>query len=58
MEIELKKDIKKLQKSREQIRLWLSNNDIKDKDSLNEMRKQIEAVFIDFFKSLYRLSRH
>lgn len=44
-EQELKKEIKKLQRLREQIKTWQSSSDIKDKKPLNEARKQIETVF-------------
>ena len=43
-EIELKKEIKKLQRLRDQIKIWQSNDDIKDKQALKEARKQIETV--------------
>ena len=39
---ELKKEIKKLQRLREQIRTWISGNEIKDKELLVEKRQQIE----------------
>ncbi|KAJ3205899.1 CCR4-NOT transcription complex, subunit 3, partial [Dinochytrium kinnereticum] len=42
MEADLKKEIKKLQKSRDQIKIWISSNDIKDKRALIENRKLIE----------------
>lgn len=43
-ETELKKEIKKLQRLREQIKAWQSSNDIKDKKPLLEARKNIEQV--------------
>ena len=43
-ESELKKEIKKLQRLREQIKTWQSSNDIKDKKPLQEARKNIEQV--------------
>ena len=43
-ESELKKEIKKLQRLREQIKTWQSSNDIKDKKPLQEARKSIEQV--------------
>ena len=43
-ESELKKEIKKLQRLREQIKTWQSSNDIKDKKPLIEARKYIEQV--------------
>ncbi|KAG2229810.1 Not1 N-terminal domain, CCR4-Not complex component-domain-containing protein [Thamnidium elegans] len=42
-EQDLKKEIKKLQRLRDQIKTWLSSNDIKDKRALMENRKLIEA---------------
>ncbi|KAI8070561.1 Not1 N-terminal domain, CCR4-Not complex component-domain-containing protein [Gilbertella persicaria] len=42
-EQDLKKEIKKLQRLRDQIKTWLANNDIKDKRALLENRKLIEA---------------
>ncbi|KAF9364449.1 general negative regulator of transcription subunit 5 [Mortierella sp. NVP85] len=41
-ETDLKKEIKKLQRLRDQIKTWLSSNDIKDKRALLENRKLIE----------------
>ena len=43
-ESELKKEIKKLQRLREQIKTWQSSNEIKDKKPLLEARKNIEQV--------------
>ena len=40
----MKKEIKKLQRLREQIKTWQSSNDIKDKKPLIEARKNIEQV--------------
>jgi CCR4-NOT transcriptional regulation complex NOT5 subunit len=47
-ETELKKEIKKLQRLREQIKTWQNSNDIKDKKPLQEARKNIEQVCIAF----------
>jgi CCR4-NOT transcription complex subunit 3 len=44
LEQELKKEIKKLQRFRDQIKTWTSLNEIKDKKSLIENRKLIETV--------------
>jgi CCR4-NOT transcription complex subunit 3 len=41
-ESELKKEIKKLQRYRDQIKTWLSSNEIKDKRALTENRRLIE----------------
>ena len=43
-EADLKKEIKKLQRQREQIKSWLQSNDIKDKTDLIYQRKLIEKV--------------
>ena len=40
----LKKEIKKLQRSRDQIKTWATMNDIKDKKPLLEKRKLIETA--------------
>jgi CCR4-NOT transcription complex subunit 3 len=42
-EMDLTKEIKKLQCLRDQIKTWISSNDIKDKDHLVEARKLIET---------------
>lgn len=44
IEDDLKTQIKKLQRLRDQIKAWLGNNDIKDKNPLIENRKLIESV--------------
>uniref|UniRef100_A0A0B7AL50 CCR4-NOT transcription complex subunit 3 n=1 Tax=Arion vulgaris TaxID=1028688 RepID=A0A0B7AL50_9EUPU len=41
-EADLKKEIKKLQRLRDQIKSWITNSDIKDKSSLLEHRRLIE----------------
>ncbi|KAK3738730.1 hypothetical protein QZH41_018107 [Actinostola sp. cb2023] len=41
-EADLKKEIKKLQRLRDQIKTWVASNDIKDKKTLLENRKLIE----------------
>ena len=43
-EEDLKKEIKKLQRLRDQIKTWLASGEIKDKSSLMENRKLIETV--------------
>ena len=45
-EEDLKKEIKKLQRLRDQIKTWLASGEIKDKSSLMENRKLIETVKI------------
>jgi CCR4-NOT transcription complex subunit 3 len=52
-EAELKKEIKKLQRLREQIKTWQSSNDIKDKKPLLEARKSIEQQ-MERFKYIER----
>lgn len=42
LEQDLKREIKKLQKLRDQIKTWLSSNDIRDKKQLTENRRLIE----------------
>ena len=44
LEDALKKEIKKLQRSRDKIKGWASQNDIKDKKPLMEKRREIETV--------------
>jgi CCR4-NOT transcription complex subunit 3 len=46
LEGDLKKEIKKLQRYRDQIKSWASSNDIKDKRPLQDSRKLIETVTI------------
>lgn len=43
-EEDLKKEIKKLQRLRDQIKTWIASGEIKDKSVLVEKRKLIEAV--------------
>lgn len=52
-ESELKKEIKKLQRLREQIKTWQSSNEIKDKKPLLEARKNIEQQ-MERFKVIER----
>jgi CCR4-NOT transcription complex subunit 3 len=44
LEDALKKEIKKLQRSRDQIKSWAASSEIKDKKPLLEQRKLIETV--------------
>lgn len=44
LENDLKTQIKKLQRMRDQIKTWSSNSDIKDKSALVDNRKLIEVV--------------
>lgn len=50
-ESDLKKEIKKLQRYRDQIKTWLtfSDKDVKDKKALMDARKTIERVRIHIF---------
>lgn len=45
---DLKKEIKKLQRLRDQIKTWLGSNEVKDKSSLMEARKTIESKMEQF----------
>ena len=46
LEADLKTQIKKLQRLRDQIKTWVAGSDIKDKSQLMEKRKLIETVSI------------
>ncbi|CAI2180507.1 641_t:CDS:10 [Funneliformis geosporum] len=48
LEQDLKKEIKKLQRNRDQIKTWISSNDIKDKRALTENRRLIEQQMEKF----------
>ncbi|KAG9298759.1 hypothetical protein G9A89_012827 [Geosiphon pyriformis] len=48
LEQDLKKEIKKLQRHRDQIKTWISSNDIKDKRALLENRRLIEQQMEKF----------
>lgn len=48
LEGDLKREIKKLQRQRDQIKNWLSGNDVKDKKQLLENRKLIENAMERF----------
>jgi len=43
-ENDLKREIKKLQRLREQIKAWIGQNDVKNKEPLVEARQKIEKV--------------
>jgi len=47
-EMDLKKEIKKLQRLRDQIKTWISSSDVKDKDALLEARRLIEVKMEQF----------
>ncbi|KAJ3355697.1 hypothetical protein HDU83_002702 [Entophlyctis luteolus] len=44
LEADLKKEIKKLQRSRDQIKAWISSSEVKDKKPLTDNRRLIETV--------------
>lgn len=46
LEDSLKREIKKLQRHRDQIKTWAANSEIKDKKPLLDERKKIETVRI------------
>ena len=48
LETDLKTQIKKLQRLRDQIKTWVASNDIKDKSALLDNRKLIETVSTPF----------
>ncbi|KAJ3770962.1 Not1 N-terminal domain, CCR4-Not complex component-domain-containing protein [Lentinula raphanica] len=48
LELDLKTQIKKLQRMRDQIKTWVASNDIKDKSALVENRKLIETQMEKF----------
>jgi CCR4-NOT transcription complex subunit 3 len=48
LESDLKREIKKLQRQRDQIKTWLSGNDVKDKKQLLENRRLIENAMERF----------
>jgi CCR4-NOT transcription complex subunit 3 len=47
-EIDLKKEIKKLQRLRDQIKTWIGSSEVKDKDALVDARKLIETKMEQF----------
>uniref|UniRef100_A0A7S1ZNC6 CCR4-NOT transcription complex subunit 3 n=1 Tax=Trieres chinensis TaxID=1514140 RepID=A0A7S1ZNC6_TRICV len=47
-EVDLKKEIKKLQRLRDQIKTWIGSSDVKDKDALIDARKLIETKMEQF----------
>lgn len=48
-EADLKKEIKKLQRLRDQIKSWIASGEIKDKSTLLDYRKLIETVSSNYF---------
>ncbi|AOA64487.1 GQ67_05293T0 [Komagataella phaffii] len=56
LEADLKKEIKKLQRFREQVKSWQATNEIKEKRRLIENRKLVE-IAMEKFKSVERGSK-
>lgn len=56
LEDSLKREIKKLQRLRDQIKTWAASNDIKDKGPLMEQRKLIESR-MEKFKAVEKLMK-
>jgi len=48
LELDLKTQIKKLQRLRDQIKTWVASNEIKDKSQLLDNRRLIETVSTTF----------
>ena len=53
-ELDLKTQIKKLQRLRDQIKTWVASNDIKDKSALLENRRLIETVSLVHIPTYYK----
>lgn len=56
LESDLKREVKKLQRLREQIKSWQSSPDIKDKDSLLDYRRSVE-VAMEKYKAVEKASK-
>lgn len=56
LEDNLKREIKKLQRMRDQIKTWTQSNDIKDKSALMEYRRLIESR-MEMFKAVEKLMK-
>ncbi|CCF57240.1 hypothetical protein KAFR_0C02470 [Kazachstania africana CBS 2517] len=56
LESDLKREIKKLQRLREQIKSWQSSNEVKDKDSLLDYRRSVE-VAMEKYKIVEKASK-
>ncbi|SCU78464.1 LADA_0A05754g1_1 [Lachancea dasiensis] len=56
LECDLKREVKKLQRLREQIKSWQSSPEIKDKDSLLEHRRSVE-VAMEKYKAVEKASK-
>lgn len=55
MEADLKSQIKKLQRMRDQIKTWIASSEVKDKSPLLEKRREIEKV--QLFTSISLVAR-
>lgn len=56
LESDLKREVKKLQRLREQIKSWQSSPDIKDKDTLLEHRRRVE-IAMEKYKAVEKASK-
>lgn len=56
LESDLKREVKKLQRLREQIKSWQSSPEIKDKDSLLEYRRSVETA-MEKYKAVEKASK-
>lgn len=56
LEVDLKKEIKKLQRNREQIKNWMSGNEVKEKRPLGEYRRKIERE-MERFKEVEKVMK-
>ncbi|GAV54200.1 hypothetical protein ZYGR_0AK07020 [Zygosaccharomyces rouxii] len=56
LESDLKREVKKLQRLREQIKSWQSSPDIKDKDSLLDYRRSVE-IAMEKYKAVEKASK-
>lgn len=56
LESDLKREVKKLQRLREQIKSWQSSPDIKDKDSLLDFRRSVE-IAMEKYKAVEKASK-
>ncbi|CCK69931.1 CCR4-NOT core subunit NOT3 KNAG_0D01800 [Huiozyma naganishii CBS 8797] len=56
LESDLKREVKKLQRLREQVKSWQSSPDIKDKDALLEYRRRVE-IAMEKYKAVEKASK-
>ena len=57
IEADLKKEIKKLQRLRDQVKTWQTMSEIKDKEGLEAARKKIEQVLVFFIVRKWKGSK-